>query len=144
MLFFLFPTLLEREKIAYPAPRLQRPTPIGSTPPYLNAAKLFSGGLPASWRPSLIKNIDITNFENDMNEFKEKFGRNYRLASEMFATAIEEIDKSIQHLQKIKDNLLSSENNLRLANDKAQDLSIKKLTKNNSMMKRKFEELDED
>ncbi|MBQ5447607.1 MAG: DUF2130 domain-containing protein [Candidatus Methanomethylophilus sp.] len=90
------------------------------------------------------QNIDITNFENDMNEFKEKFGRNYRLASEKFATAIEEIDKSIQHLQKIKDNLLSSENNLRLANDKAQDLSIKKLTKNNPTMARKFEEARQD
>jgi hypothetical protein len=90
------------------------------------------------------QNIDITNFENDMNEFKEKFGRNYRLASEKFATAIDEIDKSIQHLQKIKDNLLSSENNLRLANDKAQDLSIKKLTKNNPTMARKFEEARQD
>ncbi len=88
------------------------------------------------------QNIDITNFESDMNEFKEKFGRNYRIASERFTTAIEEIDKSILHLQKIKDNLLSSENNLRLANDKAQDLSIKKLTRNNPTMKRKFEELD--
>ena len=88
------------------------------------------------------QNIDITNFENDMNDFKEKFGRNYRLASEKFKTAIEEIDKSISHLQKIKENLIGSENNLRLANDKAQDLSIKKLTKNNPTMKRKFEELN--
>ncbi|MCQ2416035.1 MAG: DUF2130 domain-containing protein [Lachnospiraceae bacterium] len=86
------------------------------------------------------QNIDITHFEDDMNDFKEKFGRNYRLASEKFQAAVEEIDKSIAHLQKIKDNLLSSENNLRLANEKAQDLSIKRLTKNNSTMQQKFEE----
>lgn len=86
------------------------------------------------------QNIDITHFEDDMNDFKEKFGRNYRLASEKFQAAVEEIDKSIAHLQKIKDNLLSSENNLRLANEKAQDLSIKRLTKNNPTMQQKFEE----
>ena len=86
------------------------------------------------------QNIDITHFEDDMNDFKEKFGRNYRLASEKFQAAVDEIDKSIAHLQKIKENLLSSENNLRLANDKAQDLSIKKLTKNNPTMQQKFEE----
>ena len=90
------------------------------------------------------QNIDITNFENDMNDFKEKFGRNYRLGSEKFKTAIEEIDKSISHLQKIKENLIGSENNLRLANDKAQDLSIKKLTKNNPTMRKKFEDLERD
>ena len=86
------------------------------------------------------QNIDITHFEDDMNDFKEKFGRNYRLASEKFQAAVDEIDKSIAHLQKIKENLLSTENNLRLANDKAQDLSIKKLTKNNPTMQQKFEE----
>ena len=86
------------------------------------------------------QNIDITNFENDMNEFKEKFGNNYRLANERFMKAIEEIDKTIDHLQKTKDNLLASDRNLRLANDKAQDLTIKKLTKNNPTMARKFEE----
>ena len=90
------------------------------------------------------QNIDITNFENEMNDFKERFGRNYRLASERFRTAIEEIDKTIEHLEKTKKALLSSENNLRLANDKAQDLTIKKLTKNNPTMQAKFEELDKD
>ncbi len=88
------------------------------------------------------QNIDITNFENDMNDFKEKFSRNYRIASDKFKKAIEEIDKTIDHLQKTKDALLSSENNLRLANDKAEDLSIKKLTRNNPTMQAKFEELN--
>ncbi len=87
------------------------------------------------------QNIDISNFEADMNEFKERFSRNYRLASEKFARAIEEIDKTIDHLQKTKDALLSSENNLRLANNKAEDLSIKKLTRNNPTMAAKFAEL---
>ena len=87
------------------------------------------------------QNIDITNFEDNINDFKEKFSRNYRIASEKCAGAIDEIDKTISHLQKIKDNLLSSENNLRLANDRAQDLTIKKLTRNNPTMKLKFEEL---
>ena len=87
------------------------------------------------------QNIDITNFENEMNDFKEKFGRNYRLASERFQKAIEEIDKTIDHLQKTKDALLSSENNLRLANNKAEDLSIKRLTRNNPTMQEKFARL---
>lgn len=87
------------------------------------------------------QNLDISNFENNINEFKEKFGRNYRIASDKFQTAIEEIDKTITHLQKTKEALLSSENNLRLANDKAQELSIKKLTKNNPTMAQKFEEI---
>lgn len=86
------------------------------------------------------KEVDVTNFENSLLEFQEKFGKNYRLASEKFKTAIDEIDKSITHLQKIKDALLGSENNLRLANDKAQDLTIKKLTRNNPTMKQKFAE----
>lgn len=89
------------------------------------------------------QNIDISNFEKDMNEFKEKFARNYRLASERFQTAIDEIDKTITHLQKIKDALLASENNLRLANSKAEDLTIKKLTANNPTMAKKFAELKE-
>ena len=87
------------------------------------------------------QNIDITNFENEMDDFREKFGRNYRIASEKFKTAIDEIDKSITHLQKIKDALIGSENQLRLANDKVEDLSIKKLTKNNPTMQAKFDEL---
>lgn len=86
------------------------------------------------------KEVDVTNFENSLLDFQDKFGRNYRIASEKFKTAIDEIDKSILHLQKIKDALIGSENNLRLANDKAQDLTIKKLTRNNPTMKQKFEE----
>ncbi len=88
------------------------------------------------------QNIDITHFEESIEEFKNKFGRNYRLASEKFKLAIQEIDKTITHLQKTKEALLSSENNLRLANDKAEDLTIKKLTKNNPTMKQKFDELN--
>lgn len=87
------------------------------------------------------QNIDIAHFEEDMNEFKDKFSRNYRIASEKFKKAIEEIDKTIDHLQKTKDALLSSENNLRLANNKAEDLSIKKLTRNNPTMAEKFAQL---
>lgn len=87
------------------------------------------------------QNIDISHFEEDMNEFKEKFSRNYRIASEKFKKAIEEIDKTIDHLQKTKDALLSSENNLRLANSKAEELTIKKLTKNNPTMAEMFEKL---
>lgn len=86
------------------------------------------------------QSIDVTNFENQLLDFQEKFGKNYRLASEKFKTAIDEIDKSIQHLQKIKDALIGSENNLRLANDKAEALTIKKLTRGNPTMKEKFEE----
>ena len=86
------------------------------------------------------QNLDITNFEQNMNTFKEGFERNYRLASDKFNTAIEEIDKTIKHLEAIKKNLQSSENNLRLANAKAQDLTIRKLTRNNPTMKQKFEE----
>ncbi len=88
------------------------------------------------------QNIDISNFESQMNDFKDKFGRNYRIASEKFQTAINEIDKTIDHLEKTKKALLSSENNLRLANDKAEELSIKKLTKNNPTMQEKFAELE--
>jgi len=93
---------------------------------------------------ALIKsqNIDITNFENDLEKFKTAFGRNYELASKKFNKAIEEIDKSIDHLQKTRDALLGTDRNLRLANDKAQDVTIKKLTRKNPTMKAKFEELD--
>jgi hypothetical protein len=87
------------------------------------------------------QNIDITNFEEKINTFKDGFGRNYELASRKFKTAIEEIDKTIDHLQKTKDALLSSDNNLRLANQKAEDLTIKKLTQGNPTMKAKFDEL---
>ena len=85
------------------------------------------------------KDVDVTNFEKQLLDFKDKFGRNYRLASEKFQKAIEEIDKSIGHLQKIKDALIGSEYNLRLANDKAEDLTIKKLTRGNPTMKAKFD-----
>jgi hypothetical protein len=86
------------------------------------------------------QSFDVTNFENRLQDFKDAFGRNYRLASEKFQLAIDEIDKSIAHLQKIKDALIGSENNLRLANDKADNLTIKKLTRGNPTMKAKFEE----
>ena len=86
------------------------------------------------------QSIDVTNFENQLNDFKEKFANNYRLASERFKTAIDEIDKSILHLQKVKDALVGSERNLRLANDKADGLTIKRLTRGNPTMKAKFEE----
>ena len=87
------------------------------------------------------QNIDISHFEENMNNFKDAFGRNYRLASEKFKRAIEEIDKTIDHLQKTKEALLSSENNLRLANNKAEDLTIKKLTQNSETIAKMFEEL---
>ncbi len=92
---------------------------------------------------AVVKNqqIDILHFEENMNTFKEGFARNYRLASEKFEVAIAEIDKTISHLQKTKEALLSSENNLRLANNKAEDLSIKKLTKNAPAVKEMFDEL---
>lgn len=88
------------------------------------------------------QNIDITNFENDLDTFKTAFARNYDLASRKFQTAIDEIDKSIDHLQKTKDALLGTDRNLRLANDKAQDVTIKKLTRKNPTMAAKFEELE--
>lgn len=93
----------------------------------------------------VVKNqqIDILHFEENMNAFKEGFARYYRIASDRFKTAIDEIDKTITHLQKTKDALLSSENNLRLANNKADDLSIKKLTKNAPAVREMFEELDD-
>ena len=87
------------------------------------------------------QNIDITHFEDELNEFKSKFDRNYELASRRFHTAIDEIDKTIDHLEKTKKALLSSEDNLRLANNKAQDLSVKRLTKDNPTMQARFEEL---
>ena len=90
------------------------------------------------------QSIDITNFENELETFKSGFARNYDLASRKFKTAIEEIDKTIDHLQKTKDALLGSENNLRLANDKAQDVTIKKLTRGNPTMAAKFAELAND
>ena len=90
------------------------------------------------------QNIDITHFEENIEAFKTAFAKNYELASRQFKTAIDEIDKSIDHLNKIKDYLTKSENNLRLANNKADDLTIKKLTKNNPTMTKRFEELKSD
>lgn len=87
------------------------------------------------------QNVDVTNFEDKLLDFQDKFSKNYGLASAKFQTAIDEIDKTIDHLQKVKDNLIGSERQLRLANDKAQDLSIKKLTKGNPTMQAKFAEL---
>ena len=89
------------------------------------------------------QNIDISHFEENMNSFKEGFARNYRLASDKFKKAIDEIDKTIDHLQKTKEALLSSENNLRLANNKAEDLTIKKLTHGSETMAKMFDELKE-
>lgn len=89
------------------------------------------------------QNIDITDFESELEGFKSAFGRNYQLAKGKFDTAIKEIDNAIDRLQKVKDNLLGSENNLRLANDKATSLSIKKLTRGNPTMQAKFAELSE-
>lgn len=87
------------------------------------------------------QNIDITNFEENIETFKQAFARNYELASKKFSTAIDEIDKTISHLQKTKEALLSSENNLRLANNKAEDLTIKRLTRGNPTMAEKFAKL---
>jgi hypothetical protein len=90
------------------------------------------------------QNIDVTNFESQLNDFRDSFGRNYRLASDKFKTAIESIDKSIVQLQKTKENLLRSEDNLRIANNKADDLTVKKLTRGNPTMTAKFEETKKD
>ena len=90
------------------------------------------------------QNIDITHFEDNINKFKEGFGRNYRLASERFSKAIIEIDNTIDHLNKIKENLLKTDDNLRLANNKVEDLTIKKLTYNNETMKKMFKDLEQE
>ena len=89
------------------------------------------------------QNLDITHFEENIENFKTAFSRNYDLASRKFQSAIDEIDKTIQHLQKTKEELLSSENNLRLANNKAEDLSVKRLTQGNATMAEKFANLKE-
>ena len=87
------------------------------------------------------QNLDVSHFEEDLETFKEKFAENYNRASDRFAKAIEEIDKTIDHLNKVKEGLVGADRNLRLANDKAQDLTVKKLTRNNPTMKQKFDEL---
>jgi hypothetical protein len=88
------------------------------------------------------QNIDITNFEESLNKFKDGFGRNFESASKRFQSAINEIDKTIDHLQKVKENLLGSERQLRLANDKADGITVKRLTRSNKTMKAKFAELE--
>ena len=88
------------------------------------------------------QNIDVTKFEDELSTFKTGFARNYQLASDKFKKAIEEIDKTIDHLQNTKDALVASDRNLRLANNKAEELTIKKLVKNNPTMQKKFEEID--
>ena len=103
----------------------------------VNAAKK-TVGIKKELEVARSQSVDVTNFEGQLNAFKEAFGRNYRLASDKFKAAIDEIDKSIAHLQKIKDALIGSENNLRLANDKADALTIKKLTKGNETMTKAF------
>lgn len=99
------------------------------------------------WRQELQRareqNIDIVNFEENMESFKEQFGRNYRLAAERFGDAIKEIDETIKHLERVKENLRKSTNNLRLANNKAEELTIKRLTRNNPTMAEKFAEIRE-
>ena len=89
------------------------------------------------------QNIDVTNFEHDLESFKNAFSRNYDLASRRFQTAIDEIDKSIDHLQKTKDALLGADRNLRLANVKAQDVTVKKLTRRYPTLAAKFSELSD-
>jgi hypothetical protein len=90
------------------------------------------------------QNVDVSNFEANMNEFKEAFSRNYGLASKQFSQAIEEIDRTIDRLNKVKDNLLKSDNNLRLANNKSTDLSIKRLTSNSPSVAKAFEEISKE
>jgi hypothetical protein len=89
------------------------------------------------------KEVDVTNFENQLEEFKDKFGKNYRLASEKFHTAIDEIDKTIAHLTKVRENLIKSGDNLNAADKKLQDVSIKRLTYKNPTMQAKFDEARE-
>ena len=108
----------------------------------VNAAKK-TVGIKKELEIARSQSVDVTHFESQLDAFKEAFGRNYRLASEKFKAAIDEIDKSITHLQKIKDALIGSENNLRLANDKADALTIKKLTNGNETMTQKFAEAAE-
>ena len=90
------------------------------------------------------QNIDVTNFEDQLNDFRDSFGRSYRLASERFSDAVASIDKSIAQLQKTKENLLKSEDHYRIANNKADDLSVKKLTRGNPTMMAKFTEINDD
>ena len=124
----------------YPKMFVIRPQFFMSVISMLSQASRKSAGYMRQLEDARRQSIDVTNFEQQLNLFREGFDRNYRLASEKFRSAIEGIDKSIASLQKIKDALLSSENNLRLANDKAEARTIKKLTRGNPTMKVKFDE----
>ena len=104
-------------------------------------AALASSEYKNQWVLAKNQNLDVSHFEEDLETFKEKFAENYNRASDRFAKAIEEIDKTIDHLNKVKEGLVGADRNLRLANDKAQDLTVKKLTRNNPTMKQKFDEL---
>ena len=130
--FFLFSLTIQAQTIQVLDEETKNPV-IGVA--VFNESKLTTG------ITDIDGNIDITNFEDSIHTFKTGFARNYDLASRQFKTAIIEIDKTINHLQKTKDALLSSENNLRLANNKSDDLSIKKLTYRNPTMTAKFDNL---
>lgn len=124
----------------YPNMYAIRPQHFVTTIGFLRQGNLKSQELRQQIHTLHNQNIDVTNFENNMNAFKDAFGRNYTLASDQFSKAIDEIDKTIDHLNKVKDNLLKSDNNLRLANNKAADLSIKRLTANSPSVAKAFED----
>lgn len=124
----------------YPKMYVIRPQFFMTVISMLSQASRKSAGYRRQLEDARQQRIDVTNFEQQLNTFRESFGRNYRIASEKFRAAIEGIDKSIASLQKIKDALIGSENNLRLANDKAESLTIKKLTRGNPTMKAMFDQ----
>lgn len=123
----------------YPNMFVIRPQHFITTIGFLRQGNLKSQDLRRVIHQLKNQNVDVTNFESNMNAFKESFSRNYNLASEQFSKAIEEIDKTIDHLNKVKENLLKSDNNLRIANNKAGELSIKKLTANSPSVALAFE-----
>lgn len=126
----------------YPKMYVIRPQFFISVITFLRNAALNTLEAKRELKAMQVQNMDITHFEEDLNKFKEGFGRNYSLASRKFMSAIDDIDKAIANLQKMKEDLLGSENNYRLANSKLEDLSVKKLTRNNPTMKKKFDELE--
>jgi len=127
----------------YPLMYVIRPQHFITIIGFLRQANIKSQSLRREIHTLKNQNIDVSNFEENMNAFKDAFSRNYELASKQFGVAIDEIDKTIDHLNKVKENLLKSDNNLRLANNKATDLSIKKLTTNSPSVAQQFEELGE-
>lgn len=129
------------EAYQYPKMYIIRPQFFITLISLLRNAALNSLGYQRELETVRNQNIDISKFEQNLYDFKDRFGRNYRIASEKFQAAIDEIDKSIARMQKVKEALLSSENNLRLANDKLEDLTVKKLTKDNPTMQKRFAEL---